>query len=43
LNIHKDWFLTTIRGNKVLVVEADSSVGDEALALVPDSSLDLDH
>ncbi len=42
-NIQRDWFLNTKSGKKIFLVEADSSVGEEALALAIDTKNDLSY
>lgn len=39
--VDRDWLLTTESGRRVLLVEADSSVGEQALALGHESANDL--
>eukprot|EP01063_Lacrimia_lanifica_P015969 TRINITY_DN22607_c0_g1_i1.p1 TRINITY_DN22607_c0_g1~~TRINITY_DN22607_c0_g1_i1.p1 ORF type:complete len:526 (+),score=132.20 TRINITY_DN22607_c0_g1_i1:67-1644(+) len=41
VNFDDDWFIATKSGRRLLVAEADSSVGDEALALSSEESTDL--
>ena len=43
LKIQREWFLDTKDGKKVFVVEADASIGEEALALVEEKKMDLDN
>lgn len=40
-HVKRNWLTKTARGKNVLIIEADASVGEQALALAPESADDL--